>query len=96
MNKKAVENIIQHVFFNEYLLNGKIKKFDPNYDMSESFRRLSTGVDIQPHDIILLKHERLEYFLMRRYGYDYETAHSITERKYNYNLATDIFLEKIR
>lgn len=96
MNKKAVENIIQHVFFNEYLLNGKVKRFDPNYDMSESFRRLSTGVDIQPHDIILLKHERLEYFLMKRYGYDYETAHNITERKYNYNLATDMFLEQIK
>lgn len=38
--------------------------------------------------LLEIKHERLEYELMNHYGYtDYEEAHRITERKYNYNKA---------
>ena len=55
--------------------------------MAESFRRLHEGKNIQPHDMILLRHECLELGLMNRYGYDYDTAHRITERKYNYDVA---------
>ena len=62
--------------------------------MAESFRRLSEGKDIQPHDLILLKHEWLELSLMKRYGYDYDTAHRITERKYNYAIALRQFYER--
>lgn len=39
--------------------------FDPDYDMAESFRRLRTNDDIQPHDIILLRHEALEFDIMQ-------------------------------
>ena len=56
-----------------------------DYYMAESFRRLSEGKEIQRHDIILLKHEWLELSLMKRYGCDYDTAHAITARKYNYS-----------
>ena len=68
------------------------QRFDPDYYMAESFRRLSEGKGIQTHDLILLKHEWLELGLMKRYGYDYDTAHRITERKYNYALALDKWL----
>ena len=60
---------------------------DSDYEMAESFRRLSEGKGIQAHDMILLRHEWLELGLMNRYGYDYDTAHRITERKYNYDVA---------
>ena len=74
-------------------MRGGYRRFDPDYDMAESFKRLAAGEDIQPHDLILLKHERLELSLMKRYGYDYATAHAITERKYNYDKATDEWLK---
>ncbi|MER0123452.1 hypothetical protein ABPH35_07115 [Streptococcus sp. ZJ93] len=43
-----IYKIYQHIFINEYDLEGGIKRFDPNYDMAESWRRLSEngGKDI--------------------------------------------------
>lgn len=94
MRAKAVDKIFDHVFINKHLLQGEMKRFDPSYDMAESFRRLSEGKDIQEHDLILLRHEWLELSLMKRYGYDYDKAHNITTRKYNYSAALDKWLEE--
>lgn len=87
MSEKAVEKIFEHIFIKEHRLRSGVRRFDPDYEMAESFRRLHEGKNIQPHDLILLKHEWLELGLMKRYGYDYDTAHRITERKYNYDIA---------
>lgn len=87
MSEKAISKIFDHVFITEHFLQGEWKRFDTSYYMAESFRRLSEGKEIQPHDLILLKHEWLELGLMKRYNYDYDTAHRITERKYNYAVA---------
>ena len=62
--------------------------------MAESFRRIHEGNNIQPHDLILLKHEWLELGLMKRYGYDYDTAHNITKRKYDYDAALNKWLKE--
>ena len=52
-----IEQIFNHVFIEEHLFNdGSVKRFDPSYDMSESWRRLREGKNIQQHDITLLKH----------------------------------------
>ena len=91
---ESAEKIFEYIFIEEHKLRGGFKRFDPDYDMAESFRRVSEGSDIQPHDLILLKHERLELGLMKRYGYDYEDAHRITERKYNYNTALGKWLKE--
>ena len=87
MSVKAIDKIFDHVFITEHDLDDGRHTFPPDYYMAESFRRLSEGKNIQPHDLILLKHEWLELGLMKRYNYDYNTAHDITERKYNYTLA---------
>ena len=87
MREKAIDTIFDHVFITKHDLYIGHCTFPPDYDMSESFRRLSEGKNIQSHDLLLLKHEWLEAHLMKRYGYDYDTAHSITERKYNYKAA---------
>ena len=87
MSEKAISKIFDHVFINEHDLWDGHHRFYPSYYMAESFRRLSEGKNIQPHDLLMLKHEWLELGLMKRYGYDYDTAHEITERKYNYSLA---------
>ena len=54
--------------------------------MSLSLQRLLSSdiTKIQEKDIIMLKHEHLEYELMNRYKYDYDKAHALTNRKYNY------------
>ena len=87
MREKAISKIFDHVFITEHDLWDGHHAFPPDYDMAESFRRLLEGEDIQHHDMILLKHEWLELGLMKRYGYDYDKAHGITERKYNYKSA---------
>lgn len=91
-SSKTIETVYDHVFKNEHLFaDGGIKRFDPDYDMAQSFQRLLDGKNVQPHDITLLRHERLEYLLMKRYNINYEEAHKIAERKYNYTSELDKF-----
>ncbi len=52
--------------------------------MAESWQRLINGKAIREMDIIMLKHELMEYRLMNEQGLDYWTAHNIAEEKYNY------------
>ena len=86
ISKNRITKAYEHVFENMHLLDGKIKHFDPDYDMAQSWQRLREGKNIQSHDITLLKHELLEQGLMNRYNHSYDKAHEITERKYNYRL----------
>lgn len=95
MSMKSAQKVYEHVFVKEYELDdGEVRRFDPSYDMAESFRRLLHGKDIQEHDIILIYHERLEYELMNRYGKDARTAHNLTCRKYDYQSALEKWKQK--
>lgn len=91
MSEKYISKVYDHVFMNEYDLYGGSKRFDPDYDMAESFRRLREGRDIQDHDVVLLRHEHLEYGLMNKLGMPYDEAHRLAESKYNYREALDEF-----
>lgn len=84
MPEASISKVFDHVFLNEYELSGGRKRFDPDYDMAETFRRLREGKNIQPHDIILLKHERLEYELMKKTGRPYGEAHALAASKFDY------------
>lgn len=79
-----IEKVYEHIFINTYELDGAVRNFDPDYDMSQSWQRLREGREILKHDIIMLLHERMEYDLMNIDGLDYRKAHFITTRKYNY------------
>ena len=94
ISKKSINKIYDHGFINEYELSGGKRRFDPDYYMAESFRRLREGKNIQKHDLIMLKHERLEYELMKKLHLKYDEAHKITERKYNYQKALNKFLKE--
>ncbi|MFR1208977.1 MAG: minor capsid protein [Sellimonas intestinalis] len=89
-----ISKVYDHVFMNEYELYGGMKRFEPDYYMTESFRRLREGKDIQEHDIILLKHEHLEYGLMNKLGLSYDEAHNLAQSKYDYAYALDEFKKK--
>lgn len=84
IDKRIIKKVYNHVFINEYLLYGdKLQRFDPDYDMAQSWQRLFDGKSIEKHDIILVKHEYHESILMEN-GMDYVSAHNIVSEKYDY------------
>ena len=82
-SKNDIETIYKHIFVDYHELNDGLKRFDADYDMSQSWDRLIQGKKIEEHDIILLHHELRESQLMRK-GYNYEEAHALTQREFNY------------
>lgn len=88
LSQADVEKIYNHIFINEYDLEDGRKRFDPSYDMAESWRRLSEigGKNIQPHDLVMLNHELMEHDLMAK-GMKYDEAHELTNKSYNYQKA---------
>lgn len=89
------ENVYNHVFKNKHIFkSGDIKKFEPDYDMAQSFQRILEGKNIKPHDYTLLKHEILEFEIMSKYNMTYEDAHAIAEKQYNYSKELKEFLGK--
>ena len=62
--------------------------------MAESIRRILEGKNIKEHDIVLIKHERLEAQLMRKYNMIYEDAHKLARSKYDYGEALKKFLQQ--
>lgn len=94
ISKKSISKVFDHIFINEHELYGGKRRFDADYDMAESFRRLREGKHIQEHDIIMLRHERLEYELMKKEHMNYEEAHKLAEKKYNYQEALNKFKQE--
>ena len=92
--KKRLESIFKHVFINEYDLADGHHRFYPNFEMAQSFQRLLEGKNIQEHDVLMLKHEHLEFAIMKKIGYNYDEAHDLTNTKYNYSLAEMYWREK--
>ena len=93
--KEDVDIAFNHVFNDIHLLKDGESLFHPEIDMAESWERLITGKDIQSHDLILLKHERLEHdYMYVRGNMDYDTAHAKTDETYNYGNALTRYLER--
>ncbi|MEJ7381116.1 hypothetical protein WL599_12015, partial [Staphylococcus epidermidis] len=78
--EKAIKRVYEHLFENKYLLDDGIKQFDPDFYMAQSWQRLREGKNIEPMDIIMLKHEALEHFLMNKYNLSYKEAHILSEK----------------
>lgn len=93
--KEDVDIAFNHVFNDIHLLKDGESLFHPEIDIAESWERLITGKDIQSHDLILLKHERLEHdYMYVRGNMDYDTAHAKTDETYNYSKALTRYLER--
>ena len=93
--KEDVDIAFNHVFNDIHLLKDGESLFHPEVNMAESWERLITGNDIQSHDLILLKHERLEHdYMYVRGNMDYDTAHAKTDETYNYGNALTRYLER--
>ena len=82
ISKDKIDKIKNHVFISEHeLLTGR-KRFDPSYEMAQSWQRLING-DFKEQDIVLLKHEYAELRYMEK-GYSQNEAHILASKKYNY------------
>lgn len=82
ISKDKIEKIKNHLFIKEHdLIDGK-RRFDPSYDIAQSWQRLISGKQIEK-DLVLLNHEYLELSLMEK-GYTQDAAHIEASKKYNY------------
>ena len=63
--------------------------------IAQSWQRLLEGKSIQPHDLTLLQHEKLEYELMKN-GMSQDEDHIIASSKYNYSKEAMEYYGKIK
>lgn len=82
ISRDKIDKIKNHVFIAEHDLLTGHKRFDPSYDMAQSWQRLING-DFKEQDIVLLKHEYAELRYMEK-GYSQNEAHILASKKYNY------------
>lgn len=82
-----IEDIRLHLFVNEHPRNGTIARFDPDYEQSVTWQRLIEGKKIKKSDIIFLKHEQKELTIMKEMGYNYEEAHEIAIKEFDWEKA---------
>ncbi|MDR1564913.1 MAG: hypothetical protein LBS74_08155 [Oscillospiraceae bacterium] len=81
---EEIRIIKQHIFFNEYELDGIVQRFDASYDIAVSWQRLIEGKGLKDMDLVLLKHELLEYNIMKEQNLLYPEAHAEATKTYNY------------
>lgn len=86
------------MFIEEHELeDGKIDQFYPSFYISESWRRLAYAPEhIQPHDMLLLKHELREMELVHQGGMSQSDAHDLTEKDFNYAREAKKFHDRLR
>jgi hypothetical protein len=95
IDSKTVEKAYKHLFEDKHELSDGYGYFKPDYDMSESLRRLRTNDNVQEHDRILILHEAYEEEIMKNNPeMPYPEAHRLANQKYNYAAALDAWLEK--
>lgn len=81
---EQVEEIRKHLFINEYMLDGEMQRFAVDYYQAVTWQKLCEGKNITDTDILFLKHEHYELTLMKEKGYNYDRAHNITNKNYNW------------
>lgn len=88
LTEEYVQIVKNHIFIDKHDLGrGVPEHFFPDYEMAQSWQRLSDKkMKIQEHDIILLKHEYLEHEYMAK-GMTQAQAHNEAEKLYSYRKA---------
>lgn len=81
LSKEDVAKIRNHLFFAEHNLEKGLSRFDESADIANAWEALEQG---RPSDldIMMIKHELEELTLMEKYGYSYDKAHLLANRKY--------------
>lgn len=77
--------IKKYLFLDKHQLgDNRYDRFDADYAIAESWKRLTEGKSIQRHDLVLLRHEILEKQLMD-VGLSQDEAHREASRQFDYN-----------
>lgn len=93
---------IQNYLFKDYhYLNGNTisVRFEPCYEIAESWRRLSerSGIHIEKHDIVLLQHELTEIkLLLSNSRMSQSEAHSIASKMFPYDIMSEKYYKDKR
>ncbi|MCL1988868.1 MAG: hypothetical protein FWG64_13010 [Firmicutes bacterium] len=83
--EQAMYEIKQHMFFREHDLGGgDVGRFDPDFEQALAWQRLTQG-NHNELDLMMLRHEFVELTQMRLHGYDYATAHIISNRYHDWD-----------
>lgn len=91
LKEDDIQRIKNYLFLDKHDLGEVgLERFAPDFYIAESWRRLISGKDIQPHDITLLHHEIMEKELFDD-GLTQSEAHRITSEKYNYQKESEAY-----
>lgn len=82
ISKDKLDKIKNHVFIAEHNLIDGVRRFDPDYEMAQSWQRLIDG-NIKEQDMILLKHEYAELRYMEK-GLTQNEAHIKASHRYDF------------
>lgn len=94
-SKEEIQKIKNYLFIDKHDLGYKdIERFDPSFDIAQSWNRLMNG-NIKKHDLTLLKHEIYERKLISN-GLSQEQAHKETCKIYNYQKEAEEYYAKIK
>lgn len=94
---EEIQRIKNYLFMDEHDLeeNGK-RRFYPDFSIAQSWQRLESGKDIQPHDLTLLRHEVEERRLMIEEGMTQSEAHTEACKKYNYPREAEAYYDSLK
>lgn len=81
---EIIEKVKNYLFLELHDLGGETKRFDPSYEIAQSWQRLWQGKAILNHDLTLIRHESYEMELTAS-GVPQGKAHILASAKYNYS-----------
>ena len=93
-SKEQITEVKQYLFIEEQVLDDGKRRFDPSYDIAQTWQRLTEG-NYEPHDILLIKHELFEKQLISN-GKSQSDAHILATKKYNYTKGVAEYNAKIK
>ena len=81
LTKEEVAKVRNHLFFAKHNLEKGFVRFDESAEIANAWEALEQG---RPSDldIMMIKHELEELTIMEQYGYSYDKAHLLANRKY--------------
>ncbi len=91
---EEIQAIKNYIFIDAHELTDGFRRFDSDYMMGESWRRLIAGTP-EPHDLTLIRHEIMERKLVNE-GFTQDEAHRITSKTYNYGKEAEEFYGNIK
>ncbi|MBR9443080.1 hypothetical protein HBR51_06020 [Staphylococcus aureus] len=73
-----------------FKVNYSILSYYPDIYLHSNLATFKRRKNNKKQDLILLRHEALEHYLMNKYNFNYDYAYKIVSKKYDYS----IFIKK--